>query len=81
MFSWIPGVPELKTYALVVLGVLAAFGLFMWKSSQLGRVKDKVKGIKQARATERRVNQSIIKGLQNENTKKSNRNYDNDELV
>lgn len=72
MFSWIPGLPELKTYALVILGGLAAFGMFMWKVSQLNRVRDKVAGIKRTRQIEKSANKAALEGLQNEQDELNN---------
>ncbi len=66
MFSWIPGLSTIKSWLLgsLALGTAILFGL--WKVSQLGRVKDKVKGINRARDTEKRANKAALEGLQRE---------------
>jgi len=77
----IPGLSTLKTWALGLLAVGSAVLFGLWKASQLGRIKDKVEGIKRARATERRVNNSIVENLQREQRNKDNRNYTDDSIV
>jgi len=66
MFSWIPGLSTIKTWLLGGLAIGSAVLFGLWKASQLGRVKDKVKGINRARATEKRANKSALEGLQRE---------------
>ena len=68
----IPGLATVKTWLLGGLAIASAVLFGLWKASQLGRVKDKIKGIKRARDTEKKVNTAAIEGLQNEKDELNN---------
>ena len=58
---------NLKTYALAILGALAAFGLFMWQMTRANFKAAELKGQKAARDTERKAVEIMIDGMEAEN--------------
>ena len=67
-----PSLSVIKVWVMGILAVGAAVLFGLWKSSQLGRVKDKVSGIKRARRIEKAVNKATVEGLQREQEELSN---------
>lgn len=59
---------KIKTYALAVLGAIAAFGMFMWQFTRANYQKAKLKGVERARETENKATDALIKGLEDEKT-------------
>lgn len=60
-------IANIKNYALIVLGALAAFGMFMWQMTRARLSSAKLKGEKRARKTEQKDIKATIEGLENEN--------------
>jgi len=58
---------KLKTYALAILGAIAAFGLFMWQLTRANYKAAELKGEKAARETENKATTAIITGVSKEN--------------
>jgi len=65
----VPGLSTIKTWLLAGLGVVSAILFGLWKASQAQRVVEKLKGIKQARETERKAAKALVDGLQREQEK------------
>lgn len=57
---------KLKTYALAILGAVAAFGLFMWQMTRANFKSAELKGQKKARKVERDAHEEMIDGLETE---------------
>jgi hypothetical protein len=58
---------KIKAYALVVLGAIAAFGMFMWQFTRANYAKAKLKGSERARKTENKATEGMIDDLNKEN--------------
>jgi len=67
-----PSLKVIKAWVIGALAVGAAVLFGLWKASQLGRVKDKVSGIKRARRIEKAVSKSTVEALQREHEELSN---------
>ncbi len=78
MLNWIS---TLKYYAIALFGFLVVlfWGLLQSKKKEFAQAK--LKGIKQARETEKKTNKAIVEGLQREKHNKDKRNYDDDGFV
>jgi len=57
---------KLKTYAIAILGALAAFAGFMWQMTIAKHEKALKRGIKDAREVENKDAKATQEGLQNE---------------
>lgn len=57
---------KIKTYALAVLGAIAAFALFMWQMTRANFKSAQLKGEKKAREVENKDAKATREGLQNE---------------
>ncbi len=77
----IPGLSQLKTWGLVIVSGLALVAGFLWKASQLARVKEKTAGIIRSRNKEREDVKVTLKGMRNEQKAKDNINLDDDDRI
>ena len=57
---------KLKTYALAIVGVLAAVFGFMWQLTRAKHERALKRGIKEAREVESKATDAMIDGLENE---------------
>lgn len=67
---------KLKTYALAILGVLAAVFGFMWQMTRAKHEKALKRGIEEAREVENKATDAMIEGLENEEQIKNDNNID-----
>ena len=72
---------KLKTYALAILGVLAAFAGFMWQMTRASNLKAQVKREKAARTTEKKAVTEIIDGIEKENEIKNDNTTDRNSFL
>ena len=67
MVSWVYAMlSKLRTYALAILGVLAAVFGFMWQMTRAKHEKALKKGIEEAREVEQKATNAMVEGLENE---------------
>jgi hypothetical protein len=57
---------KLKTYAMIALGAVTAFALFMWQFTRANFKAAELKGEKAAREVENKSSDAMIGGLENE---------------
>jgi len=72
---------KLKTYALVILGVFAAFAGFMWQMTRANFKAAELKGQKKARKVENKAQDAMIEGLDNENKIQADRTTNRDNFL
>ena len=72
---------KLKTYALAILGAVAAFGLFMWQMTRANFKAAELKGQKAARDTERKAVETMIDGMEAENDIKKDNTTNRDNFL
>ncbi|GMR16182.1 MAG: hypothetical protein BMS9Abin31_0493 [Gammaproteobacteria bacterium] len=80
LFEWMPGFSTIKTWAIAGMAVAIPVLFALWKMSQFGRIKDKIKGIKNARDTESRTADAIIEGLQYEKESTDNLSHNRTDM-
>jgi hypothetical protein len=57
---------KIKSYALAILGMLAAFAGFMWQMTRAKHEEALKDGIEDARETEQKATKTMVEGLENE---------------
>lgn len=67
---------KLKTYALAVVGVLAAVFGFMWQMPRAKHERALKRGIEEAREVENKATDAMINGLEKENEIKNDNSTD-----
>ena len=67
---------KLKTYALAVVGVLAAVFGFMWQMTRAKHERALKRGIEEAREVENKATDAMINGLEKENEIKNDNSTD-----
>ena len=72
---------KLKTYALAVLGAIAAFTLFMWQITRANFKSAQLKGEKKARAVEKKAIDGMINDLDKENEIKNDDTTDRSKFL
>ena len=82
LLSKIPGLSTIKSYAVIGLSLAAALFFGLYNREKANRQKEKIKGIQQARKTEKEANKAMMDGLKNEQNIKDNINTsDDDKLI
>lgn len=72
---------KLKTYAIAILGALAALGMFMWQMMRAKHEKALKQGIQDAREVENKATDAMINGLEKENEIKNDNSTDRDNFL
>jgi len=81
LFSFIPSFSTIKYYIIAILtgAVIVVYALLSNEKKE--RAQEKLKGMKKARETEKRINKATVEGIQREAKSKSDRNYDDDDII
>lgn len=82
MFSWVPGLSQIKTWGLVALSGVSLFAIAAWQYAVAKNARDKLAGSEAARKTEQADAKITVEGLQNEKDAVNNAiNASDDELI
>jgi hypothetical protein len=72
---------KLKTYAIAILGALAAFAGFMWQMTRAKHERALKRGIQDARKVENKATDAMIEGLEKEDEIKNDNSTDRDKFL
>jgi len=72
---------KLKTYAIAILGALAAFAGFMWQMTRAKHDKALKRGIQDAREVENKATDAMLEGLEAENEIKNDNSTNRDKFL